>query len=1070
MFRELFYQFSGAVNFWYSELITMKTTSICLPCNDDAETEGNNNRSNLLLLPSRGSFEIDMRSKGNDVNLNNELSVLLDSSSSSSHVGLDDSDDLSTDSLLGSSNTKNREIKEDFPSETVTLQKSIRSTADLLENWKSELHLDVYVYDQFRPKYNILEAIESNKLLLPYIYFDPMQYPSHDGFDGEGWRNLLRHLERESYKEGFCIHSNGYGNGCSNQYRRLVCKHGILYRNSLKDRKCISNYRKNGIKNDRLHSRGSSGKKMARRSRTSRPIAKEKLCPFYFHISYDNKGFFIRNGFGCCCHKQHPKVNTSKYNYPVRLLSDEEKRIAKSVIDANANKGIVRNLIAKRTGQTVSLNACHYLGTLGNDLKRMSSLEGLSSSDKIIKFFHEKQFDYIILYNSTVSDFKPETVDLVNDNFISSNSLFTNTMFILPPNEQVDAKNYALDNRCNCKLRSDQNLLIALAWVVPEERRMFELFPETLFVDSTEDTNNEGRPLFTMGGCTSEGKMFTFLRAFLPNQRSWAFRWLFIHVLPTMFSKNIYQKIRVIISDGDSQEFHQIDTAIIAFSPSIHRIRCGWHVLDRGWERHGPSSRDYENKVAYREISSIVKNWMYSWCSSSAETEEEHLVSKALFEQFVYSDRVMKTLGTSYSKKVLNFFRLYVEPILPYMVFYKRKHIRHFDYYSNVKLESTYSGIKTGSTPVTPGTALHNSVALLSNIAERNSGKHHKANTYDVLSKKTWVSLSCADEVNLRCEQILTNQWSRRKSYISFRTGIQEWLVFHNDETQTTNNGEKAVDLERLKSIYPIFRRVRKVSVSKNTNFVCSCSMFERFGIPCRHTLSVLDSFPSYKEPSVNDCSVIYWKIYAMYGRINSDNISIKRLSNMLQKLRDNDVLGPSCPKSFYENIPVCTELPERFRTRNLNELNCLNYNIKHVLPLKHYNVYAPAGYGVSMSLSQNDIDTDETHELKDDINQSFNENLNQREECLNNNFMKTLRTKKDAYGELIPVFKELVSHLQNNDISHMNRVKSLLMRELNDMKKLEVSDINTPKGNIVSSTSNFVKKRKTHGTKYYRK
>ena len=55
----------------------------------------------------------------------------------------------------------------------------------------------------------------------------------------------------------------------------------------------------------------------------------------------------------------------------------------------------------------------------------------------------------------------------------------------------------------------------------------------------------------------------------------------------------------------------------------------------------------------------------------------------------------------------MNWFRGYVKPVLPRMLFYKRKHIRHFDYYSNVKLEGVFSGIKNGTTPVTPGTTLH---------------------------------------------------------------------------------------------------------------------------------------------------------------------------------------------------------------------------------------------------------------------------------------------------------------------------------------------------------------------------
>jgi len=39
------------------------------------------------------------------------------------------------------------------------------------------------------------------------------------------------------------------------------------------------------------------------------------------------------------------------------------------VIDADANKCIVCNVLGICTGQTISLSACHYLGTLDNDLK-----------------------------------------------------------------------------------------------------------------------------------------------------------------------------------------------------------------------------------------------------------------------------------------------------------------------------------------------------------------------------------------------------------------------------------------------------------------------------------------------------------------------------------------------------------------------------------------------------------------------------------------------------------------------------------------------------------------------------
>lgn len=153
-----------------------------------------------------------------------------------------------------------------------------------------------------------------------------------------------------------------------------------------------------------------------------------------------------------------------------------------------------------------------------------------------------------------------------------------------------------------------------------------------------------------------------------------------------------------------------------------------------------------------------------------------------MFEKYVFSKNVTEKLDTNFSKLVINFFRNYVEPVLPNMLFYKRKHIRHFDNYTNVKIEGTYRGIKHGSTPVTPATSLYNSVAILSNIAERSCGTSFKDKTTEVLSKKTWISLSCGDELNLRGEQLLTSEWNKRNMYVSCRSTSTQWLVTYNNE------------------------------------------------------------------------------------------------------------------------------------------------------------------------------------------------------------------------------------------------------------------------------------------------
>ena len=73
--------------------------------------------------------------------------------------------------------------------------------------------------------------------------------------------------------------------------------------------------------------------------------------------------------------------------------------VAKSVIDSHANKGIVKNVIETRTGISVSLSACHYLGRLDKDLKKLSEQDEVSSSDRIIQFLKEKNM--IILFYIT---------------------------------------------------------------------------------------------------------------------------------------------------------------------------------------------------------------------------------------------------------------------------------------------------------------------------------------------------------------------------------------------------------------------------------------------------------------------------------------------------------------------------------------------------------------------------------------------------------------------------------------------------------------------------------------------
>ena len=70
-------------------------------------------------------------------------------------------------------------------------------------------------------------------------------------------------------------------------------------------------------------------------------------------------------------------------------------------------------------------------------------------------------------------------------------------------------------------LLPEHKYVMGFAWVIPRERRIFNLFPEIMTVNTVASTNKENRPLLTITGKDSNGKMFIILRAFLTHEQSW---------------------------------------------------------------------------------------------------------------------------------------------------------------------------------------------------------------------------------------------------------------------------------------------------------------------------------------------------------------------------------------------------------------------------------------------------------------------------------------------------------------------------------------------------------------------
>ena len=56
--------------------------------------------------------------------------------------------------------------------------------------------------------------------------------------------------------------------------------------------------------------------------------------------------------------------------------------------------------------------------------------------------------------------------------------------------------------------------------------------------------------------------MFNVICVFLPSEQAWVFKWFFFVAMPSILGKELLQSVKIIITDGDSQEIQQLDEAM----------------------------------------------------------------------------------------------------------------------------------------------------------------------------------------------------------------------------------------------------------------------------------------------------------------------------------------------------------------------------------------------------------------------------------------------------------------------------------------------------------------------------
>lgn len=232
----------------------------------------------------------------------------------------------------------------------------------------------------------------------------------------------------------------------------------------------------------------------------------------------------------------------------------------------------------------------------------------------------------------------------------------------------------------------------------------------------------------------------------------------------------VLQRIMVVISDGDSQETSQLDLAIFQYFRHVQRVRCGWHIVEKGVQSHCPGEKSVapKQKEAYKTLIKLVKNWIYSWMRPGyCESEDEYHISKVLFFEYLSSHTCLSLCGENkeIQRQIIDFVTRFVLPHEDLFVFFRRKHIRHFDEYNNCSHEGTNYGLKSHAAGVLPGHSIDNAGERLTYQAELKYTELAKLAARDFSSREVWSEMPSTEHLCMRAQALIAVDLTSRLKF-----------------------------------------------------------------------------------------------------------------------------------------------------------------------------------------------------------------------------------------------------------------------------------------------------------------
>jgi hypothetical protein len=179
-----------------------------------------------------------------------------------------------------------------------------------------------------------------------------------------------------------------------------------------------------------------------------------------------------------------------------------------------------------------------------------------SNVDLIFSYFRSVGATFVALYHRNETAGKD--VLLVETGNGDSSSL------VISPSDAANNEclKFGREMRDAVQAKDAQDILVALVWITPVGLQYFRAFPELLMGDGTHKTTVEDWELQVLSVKDMNGKQEVVIRCWAPHHRAWMYRWFYQTAVPTLVGKDTCQRVRLVLTDGDSNECTQLADAI----------------------------------------------------------------------------------------------------------------------------------------------------------------------------------------------------------------------------------------------------------------------------------------------------------------------------------------------------------------------------------------------------------------------------------------------------------------------------------------------------------------------------